>query len=60
MTTNDTRNSDHYTTDCESEESFESWIEEENIDLLISTTGNAEEKNVFNSIANKFWPDYFI
>lgn len=67
MTTNDrtnsehdTTNSDHYTTDCESEASFESWIDEENIDVPISTSDNAEEKGVFNSIADKFWLDYFI
>ena len=55
-----TVNPDHYTTDCESVASFESWIDEENIDVSNSTIDNTQEKGLLNSLADKFWLDYLI
>ena len=55
-----TVNSDHYTTDCESDASFESWIDEENIDVSISTIDNTQEKGLLNSLPDKFGLDYLI
>jgi hypothetical protein len=51
--------SDHYIMDCESEASFESWIEEDDIDVLMFPISTSE-KDYLDSLADEIRLDYFI
>lgn len=58
--TMDIYHSDQYTTDSESEASFESWIDKENINISVWAIENANEKDNLDMLTDKIRLDYFI
>ena len=64
MTVQDTENflsqSDQYTTDCESETSFDCWTDEDKIDVMSIWTNNNNVNDDVESLVDEIRLDYFI
>ena len=64
MTLQDKKNviyqSDQYTTDCESEASFECWTDEDKNDISTWVDKNVNQNDDVHSLADEIRLDYFI